>query len=71
MENLLTREQAASMLGLAPATLAAMAVDGDGPPMIRVSPRCIRYSPEDLRAWAAARKVSSTSEPTGANKCTQ
>jgi hypothetical protein len=35
---------------------------GDGPPFVRVSSRCVRYRPEDLEAWTAARVRISTSD---------
>jgi hypothetical protein len=47
---------------IAPATLAKMAVRGNGPPFAYMGPYCV-YTPEYLDAWAESRlsaKVSST-----------
>lgn len=67
-EALVTRAVAAKILGLAVGTLAAMAVDGTGPLMVRLSRRKVRYRPSDLQAWVEARLVKSTSQVSEAQK---
>ena len=42
-------------------TLQAWRCRGGGPPFIRVG-RLVRYRPQDVEAWIASRRVSSTSE---------
>ena len=55
---LLTREQAAAYLGLAPQTLAVWAITGRySLPTIKVG-RCVRYRQSDLDAWLASRTVA-------------
>lgn len=61
-DALLTRTAAASLLGIAPKTLANLATKGGGPPIIYVGPRSPRYSLSDLRTWKDARRVANTSE---------
>jgi hypothetical protein len=48
-------EAAAHYLGLQPSTLVARRQRGDGPPYVRLSSRCIRYSVADLERFAAER----------------
>jgi predicted DNA-binding transcriptional regulator AlpA len=52
---------AARALGLGVPTLEKMRLRGDGPPFIRLGPKCVGYRPEDLRAWLETRRVTSTS----------
>jgi excisionase family DNA binding protein len=55
--KLLSREEAAAHLGLAPQTLAAWAVTGRyGLPMVKVG-RSVRYRLADLEAWLATRTI--------------
>lgn len=54
MEKLLTQEQAAELLALAPATLEKMRQRGDGPPYLKLgrgrsSP--VRYSPSAIARY--------------------
>ena len=58
----LTTEQAAIVVGLAPATLEGLRCRGGGPPFVRYGRRAVRYLIGDLASWMAARTVSSTSE---------
>ncbi len=51
-----TRE-AAARLGLAPATLARYRITGEGPVHHRFG-GCVRYSADDLEAWAAGRRTA-------------
>jgi hypothetical protein len=54
-------EGAARFTGVSAGTLATMRVRGGGPPYSRTSPRIVRYSYADLRAWLEASKRLSTS----------
>ena len=56
----LSRAEAAAYLGLKPATLAAWACQERGPTFARLSSRCIRYSADDLDAWMAARRETTS-----------
>lgn len=60
---LISEEQAAELIGLTPRFLQARRYQGTGPPFVRISSRCIRYRPDDIRRWAADRLVNSTSDP--------
>ena len=60
-DPLLSRPEAASYLGLAPATLAKLAVHGGGPPYLKLG-RSVRYRKSSLDAWLAVRTVANTSE---------
>jgi hypothetical protein len=59
---LVDEREAADLLGFTPRFLQVRRQTGDGPPFVRVSSRAIRYRPEDLRAWAADRLRTSTSD---------
>lgn len=53
---------AAKRLSAAEQTLERWRTQGVGPPFIRLSPKLVVYDIDDLDAWCAARKVTSTSE---------
>lgn len=59
---LLTEDQAADLIGLTSRFLQARRHRGNGPPFVRISSRCVRYRPEDLREWIADRVKTSTAE---------
>ncbi len=61
-ERLLTRDEVASIFGISRRYLEVSAVRGDGPPMIRVGSRMIRYRVRDLSSWIDASRVASTSD---------
>ena len=61
-ERLLTRDEVEALFGISRRYLEVSAVRGDGPPMIRVGSRMVRYRVGDLREWLDARRVSSTSD---------
>lgn len=61
MEQLLDTAQAATVYGLAPATLRKWRCTGDGPRFVRVG-RAVRYRKTDLDAYALARTFVSTSQ---------
>ncbi len=60
--RLLTPEEAGTVLGIAPQTLAHWRARGCGPAYVLLSARCVRYSDAVLRDWLAARTQSSTAE---------
>jgi predicted DNA-binding transcriptional regulator AlpA len=66
-DRLLTRREAAEILGLQPQTLARWKWVGraDRPPEIRVGPRAVRYRLSDLRHWIAGRSPGNDSSPGG------
>jgi predicted DNA-binding transcriptional regulator AlpA len=53
---LLNVREAAARLGLSKSTLDKMRCAGKGPRYIKSTDRAVRYDPEDLDAWIAARK---------------
>lgn len=59
---LLTRRQAAEVLGIQPQTLARWKWEGreDRPPEVRVGRRAIRYRPSALTKWVAERDDDSS-----------
>jgi hypothetical protein len=61
-EQLLNTEGAAAKLQLSPRYLEKLRLRGGGPPYVKIARNAVRYRPEDLSAWAAAKVVSSTSE---------
>lgn len=64
MEALLTTDQAAEKLRVAPITMRKWRMAGTGPKYVRCGAH-IRYTDDELAAWVAARTVTSTSEHTG------
>jgi predicted DNA-binding transcriptional regulator AlpA len=54
--DLLTTEQAATKLGLSERTLEAWRFRGEGPPFLRVGPRRVAYSLNDLDSWLRLRR---------------
>ncbi len=61
MDNLLSVEDAAQVVGLAESTLNKFRVYGTGPRFIKLG-RAVRYRPADLDAWIEANGRVSTSE---------
>jgi excisionase family DNA binding protein len=61
MVHLLTQQQAAEMLCLSERTLERWRVSGDGPAFVKLGRR-VAYRAEDLEAWVASRRRTSTSE---------
>ena len=61
-----TRE-AAAFLGLSPRTLDRYRVTGEGPAFHKFGAR-VRYARADLEAWAAARRMTSTSDDRAAGR---
>ena len=59
---LIDTKAAAAYLCVAPITLVKLRIRGSGPRFVRLTPRAIRYRPEDLRHWVNERNYSGTSE---------
>lgn len=71
--RLLGTPQAASLLGISPATLKLWRHQGRGPVFVKMgsSPQSgVGYDPADLDAWMSERKYASTSAYTVANRPT-
>lgn len=60
--ELLSRDQIEAEYGLSRRWLELAALRGDGPPMVKISWRMVRYRRADFEAWLDARTVRSTSE---------
>jgi len=60
--DLLSTHQAGKFLGLSRRTLEKKRIDGSGPEYFRISSRCVRYAPEDLREWLNSLKKQNTYE---------
>lgn len=56
-DEMLTTEQAAAYLGYAPQTLTDKRWRGDGPPFLKLSRNCVRYSKAALIEWAMSKTV--------------
>jgi len=65
MQKLLSTEEAAPLVGVRPKTLCNWRVAGRGPAHIRAGSK-VAYDVIDIEAWKAERRVTSTSQPTGA-----
>ncbi len=61
-DRLLTRDEVEALFGITRRYLEVAAVRGDGPPMIRVGRRMVRYVVRDLREWIDRNRVASTSD---------
>ena len=59
---LLTTAEAAYLLGLSVRTLETLRLRGGGPTFIALRTRAVRYQRDDLNAWIASRRRTSTSD---------
>ena len=59
--EIVREEPAAEIVDLSVSTLQKMRVRGDGPPFLKIG-RSVRYRVSDLQAWAASKRVRSTSD---------
>jgi hypothetical protein len=64
MKQYLPTDPAGKYVNLESQTMRALRLNGRGPKYIRVSRNKVVYDIEDLDAWLAAKKFSSTSEET-------
>ena len=63
MNNLLTTQEAAQLLGLQPTTLAfgrSRPIESPGLPFVRFSARCIRYRRENVERFIRERVVDAS-----------
>jgi predicted DNA-binding transcriptional regulator AlpA len=56
-DPLLTREQVESRYGLTKRYLEVCAWRGDGPPMVKISRRMVRYRASDIEKWIADHRI--------------
>jgi predicted DNA-binding transcriptional regulator AlpA len=54
-ERLLTPQELSERLNIEQTLLERQRCNGEGPPYVRISPRVIRYRPEDVSRWLASR----------------
>lgn len=59
----LTTFQAALYLSVSKHTLEIMRIRGDGPVFIKLGPKRVVYTQEDLDAWVGTRRRISTADP--------
>jgi len=62
---LLSRTEVEARFGITRRWLELAALSGDGPPMIKIGKRLVRYRVGDVLAWLETRRVRSTSEVPG------
>lgn len=60
--KLISEKEAASRYGVSIRFFQARRLRGNGPPFVRVSARCVRYSIELLDRWFQERTANSTSD---------
>ena len=61
-EIYLNERQAAQKIGVTASAMQAWRLRGNGPPFVKISCRCIRYSESAIDAWMQARECKSTAE---------
>lgn len=61
-DKLCTPVETASLLGIAPQTMAHWRVRGSGPRYVLLNRRCVRYRLSDIQAWLDSRVQESTAE---------
>ena len=61
--GLIDERVAADFLNVSVRTMQNGRQTGNGPPFVRLSARCVKYSRYRLRGYAEARLVTSTSDP--------
>lgn len=61
-DRLLSRIEVETLFGISKRFLEIAALRGDGPPMIKIGKRMVRYRVADLRAWLTKRTVLHTSQ---------
>lgn len=66
MRDLLSVREAAELLSVSTSWLNKARLTGGGPPFVRVTPRRVAYSRDDLERYVDARRASSTSTPRAA-----
>jgi predicted DNA-binding transcriptional regulator AlpA len=59
----LTTQQAAEYLGMKKAYLQRLRMTGEGPEYLRISPRRVLYTMDDITRWLEAQRRRSTVDP--------
>ena len=62
MREFWTPKQLASLLNVTVRQLEIWRMTNDGPPFVKMGRKSIRYRPEAVEAWLAAREFSNTAE---------
>ena len=57
-----TEKETSKYIGFDARTLQSWRMKGTGPRYVQISPRCIRYRPEDIDQWIKERLRRSTSD---------
>lgn len=57
-----TEKETARYIGFDARTLQSWRMKGTGPRYVQISPRCIRYRPEDINQWIEQKLRRSTSD---------
>ena len=60
---LIDEKEAADFLDLTPRSMQSMRQRGRGPPFVRISARCVKYTRFRMKRWYDARLRPSTSDP--------
>ena len=61
--ELIGEKLAADFVDLTPRSMQGMRQRGGGPPFVRISARCVKYTRFRLKRWYDARLRNSTSDP--------
>lgn len=61
-EIYLNERQAAQKIGVTASAMQSWRLRGDGPPFVKISCRCIRYSESAIDDWMLTRECKSTAE---------
>jgi predicted DNA-binding transcriptional regulator AlpA len=61
-KHLWTTDDCASFVKHKSRTLAEWRSLGKGPPYVKLSRRCVRYVPDEVRAWVAQHRLRGTFE---------
>ena len=61
--ELIPETEAADFLDVTPRFLQGRRQKGGGPPFVRISARCVKYTRSRCKAWYDARLRNSTSDP--------
>lgn len=59
---LASRQEVADEYGLTVRYLELAAHRGDGPPMVKISRRMVRYRRDDIEAWLAEHRIDNSAE---------
>jgi len=62
LESLLTTKETAKIFGLKTKTLEGKRSSGEGPTYVKLSERCVRYRPSDVRDYIESRLRANTSQ---------